>query len=79
MAATTSFVVVGKGQFIECPSCHTRLQSLTSLIPRIDACGFESYHLRCSECGVALAGIVDPSDGALLLSECEPLAKIECA
>jgi hypothetical protein len=40
--------------------------------PQIDACGFESYRLDCPECGAALAGIIDPADDALLLSECEP-------
>jgi hypothetical protein len=35
----------------------------------MDECGFESYRFECKECGVALAGIVDPIDDALLLTE----------
>jgi len=38
-------------------------------MPRIDACGFESYSLECKECGVPFAGIVDPFDDTLLPSE----------
>jgi hypothetical protein len=40
-----------------------------SRTPQIDACGFESYRLECKECGLPLAGIVDPFDDTLLLSE----------
>jgi hypothetical protein len=40
-----------------------------SRTPRIDACGFESYTLECVQCGGSLAGIVDPFDDTLLLSE----------
>ena len=35
----------------------------------IDACGFESYRFECSECHTALAGIIDPADDALLISQ----------
>ncbi len=42
-----------------------------SRTPRIDACGFESYSLECQECGARLAGIIDPYDEELLLSELE--------
>jgi len=37
--------------------------------PKIDSCGFESYSLACTACDVALAGIIDPCDETLLLSE----------
>jgi hypothetical protein len=40
-----------------------------SRTPRIDSCGFQSYSLDCVECGTPLAGIIDPYDEALLLSE----------
>jgi hypothetical protein len=43
-----------------------------SALPSIDSCGFESYSLACSACGAELAGIVDPSDDALLLTELTP-------
>ena len=59
-----------------CPNCHARLRFHRSPTPDIDACGFESYRLDCRECGAALAGIIDPADDALLLSECEPQHKV---
>jgi hypothetical protein len=58
-----------------CPNCHAELRFRRSLTPDIDACGFESYRLDCRECGAALAGIIDPADDVLLLSECEPQFK----
>jgi hypothetical protein len=42
-----------------------------SRTPDVDACGFESYSLECHECGGRLAGIIDPYDDELLLSELE--------
>jgi hypothetical protein len=55
----------------QCPKCHARLNFRRSTHPEIDSCGFESYRLDCQECGAALAGIIDPADDALLLSECD--------
>ena len=54
---------------IACPKCAAQLRFCRSHNPRIDACGFESYSLECKECGVPFAGIVDPFDDTLLLSE----------
>jgi len=54
---------------IACPKCTARLTFSRSRTPRIDACGFESYTLECVQCGGSLAGIVDPFDDTLLLSE----------
>lgn len=54
---------------IGCPRCTAQLTFCRSRTPRIDACGFESYSLECEECGVPFAGIVDPFDDTLLLSE----------
>jgi hypothetical protein len=42
-----------------------------SCAPNVNACGFESYNLECHECGARLAGIIDPYDDELLLSELE--------
>lgn len=56
-------------EVIECPKCTLRFMFYRSRTPLIDSCGFESYSLACKECGVALAGIVDPCDDTLLLSE----------
>jgi len=54
---------------LACPKCTARLTFSRSSTPRIDTCGFESYSLECKECGVPFAGIVDPFDDTLLLSE----------
>jgi len=56
-------------QAVACPKCHARFAFSRSCEPFIDACGFESYALECHECGASLAGIVDPLDDALLISE----------
>jgi hypothetical protein len=55
----------------QCPKCHAHLNFRRSAYPAIDSCGFESYRLDCQECGAALAGVIDPADDALLLSECD--------
>ncbi|HML08123.1 MAG TPA: hypothetical protein VK430_08370 [Xanthobacteraceae bacterium] len=55
-------------QVINCPNCEAPLAFKRNRAPRIDSCGFESYSLECTECAVALAGIIDPCDETLLLS-----------
>jgi hypothetical protein len=70
---------VGKGQLksisnalaIVCPACTAQIIFCRSRTPHIDRCGFESYSLECHECGAGLAGIIDPYDDELLLSELE--------
>jgi len=54
---------------VACPKCNAQLTFRRDAIPPIDACGFESYSFACHECGAPLAGIIDPADDALLLSE----------
>jgi hypothetical protein len=54
---------------IKCPKCEARLTFQRTLAPSMDSCGFESYSLECGACGVVFAGIIDPYDEALLLSE----------
>ncbi len=54
---------------LACPACGAALEFHRSNTPQFDACGFESYSLECKECGVPFAGIVDPFDDTLLLSE----------
>ena len=56
-------------QPVACPKCNARFGFHRSSEPFIDACGFESYALECHDCGASLAGIVDPFDDALLISE----------
>jgi hypothetical protein len=52
-----------------CPRCGATLTFSRSDTALIDSCGFESYRLECEQCGAHLAGIVDPADDALLLSQ----------
>jgi predicted nucleic acid-binding Zn ribbon protein len=54
---------------IECPRCAARLAFSRKPISLIDACGFESYSLKCEQCGAELVGVVDPLDDQLLVSE----------
>jgi hypothetical protein len=56
---------------IVCPACTAQVIFCRSRTPHIDRCGFESYSLECHECGAELAGIIDPYDEELLLSELE--------
>jgi DNA-directed RNA polymerase subunit RPC12/RpoP len=56
-------------QIITCPHCNARSIFCRSRTPAIDACGFETYSFACTECNAALAGVIDPSDDQLLLSE----------
>ena len=55
-----------------CPRCDAQLMFLRSAKPHFDSCGFESYSLECKKCGTHLAGIIDPCDDALLLTELTP-------
>lgn len=54
---------------IACPVCGAEIAFDRSPIPPMDECGFESYRFECRECGAVIAGIVDPADDALLLTE----------
>lgn len=60
---------VSVAQTAACPNCAAQLMFYRSPTPTIDSCGFESYRLECQECGASLAGIIDPADDTLLLSE----------
>ena len=54
---------------IKCPGCEAPLTFGGPPASSIDSCGFENYHFRCDECRARFAGVVDPSDGELLLSD----------
>jgi hypothetical protein len=56
-------------EIVACPRCRTALTFRRSATPLIDACGFESYHLACNQCGAVLGGVIDPADDKLLLSQ----------
>jgi hypothetical protein len=70
------FATTSAQEVLLCPNCNAGLSFRRSRTPDIDACGFESYRFDCPACGAALAGIVDPADDALLLSECEVPLKV---
>jgi len=53
---------------VSCPDCGVRLVFHRSPTPQIDACGFETARLECSQCDASLVGIIDPYDEAVLLS-----------
>jgi phage FluMu protein Com len=53
---------------VTCPKCKSRLKFIRPTLPNIDNCGFASHSLRCESCASLLAGIIDPSDGELLVS-----------
>jgi hypothetical protein len=53
---------------VVCPQCNSRFLFRRARTPRFDSHGFESYELDCKFCGASLAGIIDPLNGALLLS-----------
>jgi hypothetical protein len=56
-------------QMVACPVCGARLMFARHPDADIDACGFETYRLECQECRATLAGVIDPADDALLLSQ----------
>jgi hypothetical protein len=53
---------------VTCPKCKNRLKFIRPTVPDIDSCGFESHSFRCESCASLLAGVIDPSDGVLLVS-----------
>ena len=53
---------------VTCPKCKRRSTFVRATLPHIDSCGFESHSFRCELCASYLAGIIDPSDGELVLS-----------
>jgi hypothetical protein len=56
---------------IACPRCDAQLIFSRQPIPLIDSSGFESYSIKCEQCGAELVGVIDPFDNQLLLSELE--------
>ena len=53
---------------VTCPKCKTCSKFLRPTVPHIDSCGFECHSFRCECCASLLAGIIDPSDGELVVS-----------
>ena len=59
-----------------CPKCKVNLKLFRSSIPQIDSSGFESYSFQCEACKSSLAGIIDPLDEELLVSQSEPTSHL---
>jgi hypothetical protein len=53
---------------VECPYCKARILFRRVPIPRIDELGFKSHAFNCNFCRSCLVWVIDPWDGALLLS-----------
>ncbi len=52
-----------------CPRCGHHIPFDQTQLAEIDSSGFECYRFSCNACATPLAGVIDPYDGALLLSE----------
>jgi hypothetical protein len=53
---------------VTCPKCKHRSGFIRATPPHVDSCGFESHSCRCVRCASFLVGVIDPLDGALLVS-----------
>jgi hypothetical protein len=53
---------------VECPNCNAQILLRSARVPRIDEQGFETHAFNCDFCRSCLVGVIDPYDGALLLS-----------
>lgn len=51
-----------------CSICGARALVSRSARPQFDACGFERCEFECRHCGAYFVGVVDPLDGANLVS-----------
>ena len=56
MTPTLKTSNASKSEKVACPKCDALLKFYRSDNPHIDGCGFESYSLRCRECGSVLVG-----------------------
>jgi phage FluMu protein Com len=63
----------GTAIVVTCPNCKSCSIFVKPTVPAIDTCGFEYHSFRCARCASLLAGIIDPSDGELVLSVLEEL------
>jgi hypothetical protein len=53
---------------VKCPKCEGHFFLRRALAPHFDSSGFESYQFDCEFCEASLTGIIDPLEGALLVS-----------
>jgi hypothetical protein len=66
--AFRTFRTRGGAILVTCPKCRPCSTFVRAPCPHIDSCGFESHSFRCEWCASFLAGIMDPSDGELVVS-----------
>ena len=57
---------------MECSICSVRALMSKPASPQFDACGFERCEFECHHCGAYFVGIVDPLDGANVVSAVTP-------
>ena len=57
-----------RAEEIECPRCKSNWTFHRAEFPRMDSSGFETYTFCCNSCSSSIHGLIDPFDGALLLS-----------
>ena len=57
----------GTAIVVTCSKCKCST-FVRAIFPHIDSCGFESHSCRCEGCASSLVGIIDPSDGELVVS-----------
>ena len=57
----------GTAIVVTCPKCKCST-FVRAALPHIDSCGFVSHSCRCEGCASFLYGIIDPSDGELVVS-----------
>jgi hypothetical protein len=62
----------GTDAVVRCPKCAAHAKFSRTLLPHIDACGFESYSFRCEFCGSAIGGIINPVDDKLFVALLDP-------
>jgi len=53
---------------VQCPNCKARFLFRRARVPHFYSSGLESCTFNCKFCRASLAGVIDPYDGALLLS-----------
>ena len=57
-----------RAEEIECPRCKSDWTFHRAEFPRMDSSGFETRTFFCNSCRSSIRGLIDPFDGALLLS-----------
>ena len=59
---------VSRTRVVQCPKCKAEFIFRRKAAAYFDQHGFESHRLCCKHCHAFMTGIIDPFDGALLVS-----------